>query len=378
MAHAKALVNPKLLRWARERAGLTLDGLSDRLHLPTERVTSWEAGEAHPTMGQAQKLASLTQTPFGYLYLNEPPSEPMPIPDLRTVGSGTPMEVSSNLRDVVREVMQKVFWYTEYLQDIGARERLSFVGSFDLTASVPEVAASIERQIPRPQAANGPDEFLRILAARAESVGVLVMRSGVVGNNTHRPLNVNEFRGFALADPFAPAVFVNSADAPAARVFTLAHELAHIWIGSTGISDTTPSATRASEVFCNAVAGEYLVPEVAFRECWRTDLPFSANLQRATAAFHVSRVVVARRALAFKFASSAEYHSVYAGALSEYEEKDSGGGDFYRTARVRNGDRMSKAVVQQARSGRMLLRDAGRLLGVQPSNIDLFAKSLQL
>lgn len=377
MAHAKALVNPKLLRWARERAGLTLDGLSDRLHLPAEQVTSWEAGEAHPTMGQAQKVANLTQTPFGYLYLNEPPSEPLPIPDLRTVGSGTPTEVSSNLRDVVRDVMQKVFWYAEYLQDIGARDRLPFVGSFNLTASVLEVAANIERQIPRPQAANGPDEFLRILAARAESVGVLVMRSGIVGNNTHRPLNVGEFRGFAIADPYTPSVFVNSADAPAARVFTLAHELAHIWIGSSGISDATPSVTRVSEVFCNAIAGEYLVPEAAFKECWRSDLQFSVNLQRVTTAFHVSRVVAARRALAFKFASSAEYQSIYASALSEYEDKESGGGDFYRTARVRNGDRMSRAVVQQARSGRLLLRDAGRLLGVQPSSIDIYAKALQ-
>lgn len=378
MAHAKALVNPKLLRWARERAGLSLAGLSDRLHLPAERVTSWEEGKARPTIGQAQKLANLTQTPFGYLYLNDPPLETLPIPDLRTVGSGTPAEVSSDLRDVVREVMQKVFWYQDYLQDIGAKEQIPFVGSFNVNASVSEVAASIEREIPRPLAAGGPDEYLRILVARAETAGVLVMRSGIVGNNTHRPLSVSEFRGFAIADPFAPAVFVNSADAPAARVFTLAHELAHIWIGSSGISDATPAVTRASEVFCNAVAGEYLVPEATFKECWRQDLAYGVNLQRVAATFHVSRVVVARRAYEFGLASLAEYQSVYSTALNEYEDKEGGGGDFYRTARVRNGDKISRAVVQQAKSGRLLLRDAGKILGVQPSKIDVFVKALRL
>ncbi len=370
-------MNPKLLQWARERAGLTLDGLSDRLHLPAEKVTSWEAGKARPTMGQAQKLASATQTPFGYLYLNEPPVEALPIPDLRTVGSSTPAAISSNLRDVVREVMQKVVWYTEYLQDIGAKDRIPFVGSFDLDASVTDVAAGIEREVPRPRTANNADEFLRILTARAESAGVLVMRSGIVGNNTHRPLSVSEFRGFAVADEFAPAVFVNSADAPAARVFTLAHELAHIWIGSSGISDATPSVSRRSEVFCNAVAGEYLVPEAAFKECWREGFPYLSNLQRVATTFHVSRVVAARRAHALNFASLADYQSVYASAVDEYEDKEGTGGDFYRTARVRNGDTLSKAVVNQAMSGRLLLRDAGKLLGIQPSKIDTFAKALQ-
>lgn len=377
MAHAKAMVNPKLLRWARERAGLTLDGLSDRLHLSTDQVTSWEIGKARPTVGQAVKLATVTQVPFGYLYLNDPPAEKLPIPDLRTVGSAR-VEVSNNLRDVVREITQKAFWYSEYLEDIGAKEKLPFVGKYDVHASVVEVAKDIEIVVPRPTEAKTSDEFLRLLTARAETVGILVMRSGIVGNNTHRPLSVSEFRGFAVADRYAPTIFVNGADAPAARVFTLAHEIAHLWIGSSGISNASISETRKSETFCNAVAGEYLVPEADFREYWRIGVPDSYNIQRVTTKFHVSRVVAARRAYDLKLMSVADYQTIYAGALNEYEEKEGGGGDFYRTARVRNGDNMSRAVVQQAKAGRLLLRDAGRLLGVQPSKLDTFIKALQL
>lgn len=90
------------------------------------------------------------------------------------------------------------------------------------------------------------------------------MRSGIVGNNTHRPLDVAEFRGFAISHPLAPLVFINSADAPAARLFTLMHELAHIWVGSSGISNASPGNARREEVFCNAVAGEFLAPHDVF------------------------------------------------------------------------------------------------------------------
>src|SRR5699024_535018 len=102
------------------------------------------------------------------------------------------------------------------------------------------------------------EDYFRLLVQRIEQAGILVMRESYIHHHT-RPLSVQEFRGFAIADALAPVVFINQADAPAARLFTLIHELAHIWIGQTGVSDANPQTKRKEEIFCNAVAAEFLV-----------------------------------------------------------------------------------------------------------------------
>lgn len=374
----QALINPTLLRWARERAGLDVEGAAQGAHVKPEQLQAWEAGESRPTFRQAQNLAQAFHAPFGYLFLPEPPAEPLPLPDLRTVGGAPVPRPSLDLLDTIRIALQRQEWYLEYQKDHGL-DPLPFVGRFDLDSSAAEVAANI-RSVLNVEPEEGQrtwDVYFRELIEAAERAGILVMRSGIVGNNTHRKLDVGEFRGFAISDARAPVVFINSADAPAARLFTLMHELAHLWVGRSAVSNVAPGNSRKEEIFCNAVAGEFLAPREIFIAHWqssRTELRVRvAELARR---FHVSGLVVMRRAFDLGLVDQQTYTEHYLATLAAFRNQEGGGGNFYRTAGAKNSLRFSQAVVSEALSGRLLLREAGRLLGVQPNKIRQFAEQM--
>lgn len=373
MTHA--LINPNLMTWSRRRAGLTEAELAASITVREEKVLAWESGDSKPTFRQAQQWASVAHVPFGYLFLNEPPDDVLPLPDLRTVGGAAPAAPSVELLDTIRDVLRKHEWYLDYLKEQG-QSPLPFVGRFSITSHIADVVADIRSVLgvhEAPHRQNG-DEYLRQLIAGADAAGILVMRSGVVGTNTHRKLDVGEFRGFAISNKFAPIVFINIADAPAARLFTLIHEFAHIWIGSSGISSVSPSSNRRDEVFCNAVAGEFLVPKARFIALWRETGDWTAQLAELASVFYVSKLVIARRACDLGFISSNEYGRYYISELNDHRnERKSGSGDFYRTAGSKNSKRFSRAVLSETLSGRLLLRDAGKLLGVQPAKLRTYA-----
>ena len=372
-----ALINPVILSWSRQRAGLSEEQIARGLKVQFERVREWEGGLSLPTFNLARKWALIVHIPFGFLFLKTPPQDQLPLPDLRTVGGVMPEKPSLNLMDTVRDVLRKQDWYLEYLQD-HERSSLPFVGSFDSHSPINDVVEDMRRVLGVMDAfaRMGYEDYVRALVSGAEDAGILVMGSGVALGNTHRKLDVSEFRGFAISNAMAPVVFVNSADAPAARLFTLMHELAHIWIGSTGVSDGSSQSARQEEAFCNAVAGEFLAPELAFRTSWVTDVHWEENLAPLAALFHVSALVIARRARDLGYISSDQYGSYYRRILQAYRDKGGSGGDYYRTAAVRNSTRLSKAVLAEAQSGRILLRDAGKLLGVQPAKLKAYGMKL--
>ncbi len=375
----KACVNPKILRWIRERNGLSLDDAASVLDMPVEQLTDWETGATRPTFRQAQKLAQSLHTPFGYLFLVEPPIEDLPLPDLRTVGGTPRLRPSLDLLDTLRQSMQRQAWYLEYLHEQGA-EPLQFVGRFTVDTSVHEVVADMRAVLGMDPAQSQPtkDAYLRQLIEAAETAGILVMRSGIVGNNTRRPLDVSEFRGFAISHPLAPLVFVNSADALSARLFTLLHELAHVWLGSSGISSASPGDTRREEAFCNAVAGEFLAPREVFMAGWRASTAeLSVRVAELSQRFHVSSLVIMRRALDLGLVNHATYWQHYQAELAAFRNKPGSGGSFYRNASSKNSKRFARAVLAEALSGRLLLRDAGRLLGVQPGKLRLLAGAFE-
>lgn len=197
------------------------------------------------------------------------------------------------------------------------------------------------------------------------------MRSGVVKNNNTRPISVDDFRGFCIADKIAPVIFINTNDAKAAQIFTLIHELAHLVLGQSAISDLSINSREKEEMICNAAAAEYLTPEVIFLKKWNESLSIEENIDDLRSIFRVSSWVIVRRALDLKLISKHEY-SRYVSLINE--KSTSSGGDYNRNQKVRSSERLTVAVVTQALEGKMLLREAQSLTGIQPNKLYEFAQ----
>jgi Zn-dependent peptidase ImmA (M78 family) len=376
MATAYAQVNPNLIRWARERADLSLGMLATKLQTTEDKVKAWEKGEKPITMRKAMDLAEKTYVPFGYLFLKEQPVDRLPIPDLRTVDGEPLKKPSAELYKIVQNTISKQNWFKDYVKD-QELEPLNIVGRFNLSTPVLEIVNDMRRELgvePHPKRGSWED-YHKDLVKRIEALGVLVMRQGNLGHHT-KPLYVNEFRGFAIADKLAPIIFINLADAPVARLFTLIHELAHIWIGQSGVSDGSDSAHRKEEILCNGVAAEFLVPGTEFMQRWQNLDNWKDNLPELEAHFHVSQWVLARRALTCNFISQGEYHKFISFLKKQYDEREKKGKgpSYYVTLKSQTSDRFARAVLSETLSGRVLLRDAGQLLGIKPDKITKFAK----
>jgi Zn-dependent peptidase ImmA (M78 family)/transcriptional regulator with XRE-family HTH domain len=377
----KVVVRPTLLRWARERAGLEREDLAAKLGLSLARVQLWErTGEL--TFGHLQRLADKTHTPVGYLFLPAPPDTPLPVADFRTVSEGRAAMPSPNLLDTVYLCEQRQAWFRELAVEEGA-EPLSFVGSARGATSPARVAENVRSQIglavDERAAFASWDEALRDLIEKIEAAGILVMRNGVVGNNTHRRLSVTEFRGFALSDAYAPLVFVNAADSKSAQMFTLAHELIHIWRGESGVSDANPHSRVAAETFCNIAAAELLIPSASFVGEWRRAARVNDEVERVARRFKVSTLVVLIRARASNVIDAETFTRLYNAEVARAGERsgEPSGGDFYRTQRSRLGERFAAAVVSSALEGRTPYTEAFQLLGVRKgSTFDELARTL--
>lgn len=373
---AEALITPSLLTWARQRRGIEVEDVANKLNVKPHTVYSWEAGEKHPTFKQAQKFAQALYVPFGYLYLAEPPVQELPLPDFRTVPGQPPREPSPDLLDLISDVLGKQQWFREYRESEGIEE-VSFVGSFEPSDPVAEVASDIREVIDvdgaRSRASNW-EGFMRGLTRNAERAGIMVMRSGVVGNNNRRTLDVEEFRGFSVSDRVAPLIFVNGRDFRGAQIFTLAHEMAHIWAGQGGLSNPnyglrSEQQDSTMEHFCNRVAAETLVPGEDFRSRWLPDSPsLSDNLRSLVSHYKVSAMVILRQAHDHDFLPTAEYRASYDELVEQagkVEPTGEPGGNFYYTLAARNGIRFTEAVISGAAGGTLMSSEAADMLGVK-------------
>jgi Zn-dependent peptidase ImmA (M78 family) len=253
---------------------------------------------------------------FLVLFLSTPSAEEeLPIPDLRTRSGKGVSRPSREFIEVINDALLRQDWFREYAQRTG-RPRLKFVGRFKRTDPTAEVAADMRAVLRINQSfrqqCHSWEQFLKHLIARVESVGILVMRSGVMRHATRYKLDASEFQGFALSDPYAPVVFINDNDARAAQIFTLAHELVHIWIGETGISNARLAPKSLNELnqlerFCNQVAAEFLVPAQSVTISWQSGKTVHANIQRLGRFFWVSSLVALRRAYDLQKISFSEF-----------------------------------------------------------------------
>jgi len=374
-----AYINPKVLTWARERAGIP----PEELMKVNRKYIDWEIGTALPTFRQAQEVAKKLYIPFGFLYLSKPPKELPLTVDLRTLSDSRNQEFSLELRDVISDAQRKQEWYKEYLLEEGATP-LDFFGKFSITHSVDDVANDLKtvlRLTLKDRERLSKNQFLTYLTDQAEEVGILVLRNGKVGANTHRSLSVEEFRGFCLSDSIAPLVFVNTVDFKAAQIFTLMHELAHLWIGEEGVSDQGISEWNTHskvETFCNKVAVEVLVPKTVFLQKWNQ---FQGNLEekldQLNRIFKVSSIVLARRALDLNLLEPSVFFSYYNDLKiiwRQTRKNSSGGGNFHNSLPVANSRTFTDAICHATYSGKLLMRDGARMLGIKPATLGKYAE----
>lgn len=358
-----------VLRWAATRARLSDEKLSQKFG----KWAAWLTGDAQPTLRQLEDFARLTHTAIGYFFLPEPPALNLPVPDFRTVGDRALAQPSTELLDVLYLCQQRQDWYREYARLHGL-STLAFVGSARADESPVRVAIRMREVLKlsteeRRTLASWSDA-LRQLIAKAEDAGALVMASSIVGSNSHRKLDVAEFRGFALADNLAPVVFLNGADSKAAQMFTLAHELAHLWVGASGVSDVQAGRVpeQGIERWCNQVAAELLVPIDAFRVQYRPGEPVPEAIQRLAREFKVSTLVALRRLFDAGYVNQDALWRHYRDEqqrLGQLDRRDTGGGDFYRTLGARTSKRFARAIVSSALEGQASFTEAFRMLGIR-------------
>ena len=363
-------LQPDVLRWARERAKLQPEELARKMGVKRhERVLEWER-DGVISVAQIDKLAKCTYTPLGFLYSKEPPDDRLPIADFRPREGAPPP--SPDLLDTVYLMQRRQGWMRDELIEDGA-EPLDFVGAYGLDSQPRHVASAMREVLQLPggwaQAEGTKNDALRRLRSRLDATGVLVCFNGVVGNNSRRKLDPNEFQGFALADEYAPLVFVNSADFKAAQMFTLAHELAHLLIAKSGVStlEVLQPVSNETEAFCDKAAAEFLIPEKNLRASWphtrQTDNPHQAIASR----FKVSSIVAARRALDLGLIDTEAFLSFYKQSANEWlinQKGETRGGSFWNTQKWRIGPRFATAIVRAVKEERTLYREAYNLTGL--------------
>jgi len=370
----RADIKPELLSWARERTGLETDALAHRF----PKLAAWEEGTVQPTLKQIEEFAKVTHTPVGFLFLREPPVEKIPIPDFRTIRNKPIARPSPNLLDMIYVCQQRQEWYRDFARS-ERESRLSYVGSASLDSSVEQTAAIMRhalgfdiegrRRIPT------WTDALRLFIAQSDEAGIMVMCSGVVLNNNYRPLDPEEFRGFALSDSLAPLVFINGADTKAAQMFTLAHELAHIWLGQSAVSDSQASLVPDHQIerWCNNVAAEFLVPLSMLKEEYQDVPNLRGELDRLARRFKVSTLVILRRIHDAGGLTREEFWREYEDELERLLTiSRSSGGNFYLTQAARVSKRFARALVISTLEGQTLHRDAFRMLGF--AKLDTFQK----
>jgi len=360
-------VKPELLLWACERNGLGVDAYAGRF----PQLAAWVEGGAQPTLKQVESFAKATYTPIGYLFLPAPPEERVPLPDFRTIANARTTRPSPDLLETVYVCQQRQEWYREHARSTGEGP-LPFVGSVRISDEVVSVAARIRDALRFDLQARREmptwTDALRHFIDHADAAGILVMCSGVVLNNNRRHLDPQEFRGFAMADDLAPVVFINGADSKAAQMFTLAHELAHIWLGQSALSNAEAArlSTNKVERWCNQVAAELLVPLAEMKAEYQQQNELEEEVPRLARRFKVSSLVILRRihdAGGLTWEQLWEEHEREVAKIAALRSKSSGG-NFYLTQAARVSKRFARALVVSTLEGHTLYRDAFRMLGV--------------
>jgi Zn-dependent peptidase ImmA (M78 family) len=364
-------INSDIINWAITRAGNNLE----EFYHKNPSVEEWIKGNKKPTIKQLEDFTHKVHVPFGYMFLNKPPKEDIPIPFFRT-GKSKNDKVSLNVYHTVQLIGERQNWLTNYLKESEYPD-LEYVGKYDEESNYFEIVKDIRDSLKLPSnwaSKMGTwEEALDYLTLQIEEIGIIVNFNGIVGNNTRRKIPVEECRGFVLVNKKAPILFINSADAKAAQMFTLIHELAHIWLGESAGFDNQQMlpADDPVEKLCDQVAAEFLVPELFLKEKWKDSKEFK-YLSRV---FKVSPIVIARRCMDSNLITKTAFFDFYNNYIKAYQFKkdnQNSGGNFYATAKKRISLRFAGFVNNAVNENNLLYRDAYKLTSLKGNTYEKF------
>jgi Zn-dependent peptidase ImmA (M78 family)/transcriptional regulator with XRE-family HTH domain len=369
-------VNPAILKWARETAGLSIAEGARKLGMSAERIAAMERGERDPARAVLARIAEKYHRPLLTFYLSEPPAASNKGQDFRTLPEEPPPGTEALLTALVRDVQARQGLVKAALEEAEEAERLSFVGSAKISDGVETLVAKMRAMLNVSltgfrQRRTVEDAF-KLLRDRAEQSGVFVLLMGNLGSH-HTAIDARVFRGFALADPVAPFVVVNDQDSHAAWSFTLIHELVHLWLGQTGVSGY--DGEGEVEKFCDGVAARFLLDPAELSELVVASHTDIGELKAAIGAFagmrKLSRKMVAYNMLRLGMIASSKYRQLC--DLFDAERlaisRGEGGANYYVVRRHRVGSALIDVVRRLMAGGTLSTTEAGRVLGVKATNV---------
>jgi Zn-dependent peptidase ImmA (M78 family)/transcriptional regulator with XRE-family HTH domain len=375
--------NPEVFRWARESAGFAPEDAARAIGIVLKSLMAIEQGEKVPSRTTLSSMAKAYHRSLLTFYLPTPPRKGDRGEDFRTVIADRTLEADADVDALVRDLRARQNLVRAVLEDDEDVQALAFVGSASMNDGVPALARSIEQMLGVTRAAyraqKDAESAFALLRKRAEHAGVFVLLNGNLGSH-HSAIPVEAFRGFAIADPIAPFIVINDGDARTAWSFTLLHELAHLWLGATGVSGGGTPEMRI-ERFCNDVAGEFLLPAADVQTINVVDLDVDAQI--AVITDHASRWRVSRQMVAYGLFKAGRitrevWISLEAGirarwAAERRQEKDrpkgSSGPSYYVVRRHRLGHAMLDFARHYTDAGALSPSKAAKVLGVKPRSV---------
>jgi Zn-dependent peptidase ImmA (M78 family)/DNA-binding XRE family transcriptional regulator len=376
----KAFITPNVLKWARESARMTEETAAAKVSVTVEKFKEWEAGTNQPTIRQAQTLAKAYKRPFALFFLPEIPRDFQPLQDFRKSGSKS---LTTSSVFIIREIQQKQAWISDVYSE-NQEEKLPFVGRFSINDNPQKVAQDILKTLEINPANYKSDNPIKEWIDAAETKGIFISRTSFI--HSRLKLDSEELQGFAIANPYAPFVFVNSEDWNAPQLFTLVHELAHIWIAETGISnEVEPNLKHKGkfhpvELFCNEVAANVLMPKEIVLAFDSSSFLSSKDVFKVARRLGVSSFALLVRALNLNIISNGTYQNLKAQADSDYadylkreaekkarqkEKEKKGGPDYFLLQLNRNSRLFTQTVLDAFRGGFIEPTLASNLLNVQ-------------
>ena len=376
----KAFITPNVLKWARESARMTEETAAAKVSVTVEKFKEWETGASQPTIRKAQALAKAYKRPFALFFLPEVPRDFQPLQDFRKSGSKA---LTTSSIFIIREIQQKQAWISDVYSE-NQEEKLPFVGRFSINDNPQKVAQDILTTLKINPAFYKTDNPIKEWIDSSETNGIFISRTSFI--HSRLKLDSGELQGFAIADPHAPFIFVNSEDWNAPQLFTLVHELAHIWIAETGISNEVEPDLKNKdkfhpvELFCNEVAANALMPKEIVLAFHTNSFQTSKDVFKIAKQLGVSSFALLVRALNLNIISTTTYQKLKKQADIDFfdylkkeaekkarqKEKDKPGGPNYFLLQLNRNSRLfTQTVLDAFRGGFIEPTLASNLLNVQ-------------